>query len=98
MGACGRLLFCTGQLEVFGNIHEPLPMAIICEKHLKNKRGLRLAALNVRGINTKEKQERIVFQLRRDLADIMILVDTKMKQEDASKSRVHEIQNAFFLF
>ena len=69
-------------------------MPPIIDSHLTNKKGLRVGSLNVTGINEHDKQSKIITQLKDDLVDIMVLVDTKITESTARESRLPEIQNA----
>ena len=71
-------------------------MALV-EDHIKNKKGLRLGVLNVNGISTeKEKQFKILENMKNDLVDVFILIDTRMVQSEETENKHAEIRDGLF--
>ena len=68
-------------------------MALL-ESHIKNKVGIRIGVLNVNGLGEHDKQFKIFDQMKRDLVDIFVLVDTRLSEADKKTTKIPEIRNA----
>ena len=70
-------------------------MALL-NKLLCNKKGLRIASINVNGVNKENKQFRILQSLKQLKSDIFVMVDTRLEARDALGSKFVEVREGVF--